>query len=71
MVVYRLHRVIFDQHKPLICREIVHKVKETVKGMSTAKRERCSIISLRSVTSRNKGLCRRHHIASGSAFPSS
>jgi|ERR1700722_11587486 len=55
-VIYMLHRVIFDQHRPLICREIVHKVEETVKRVSTAKkkRESCSTISLRSVTSRNK-----------------
>jgi hypothetical protein len=30
-VIYMLHRVIFDQHRPLVCREIVHKIKETVK----------------------------------------
>ena len=27
-VVYMLHRVIFDQHRPLICGEIVHKRKQ-------------------------------------------
>jgi len=70
-LIYMLHRVIFDQHRPLVCREIVHKVKETVKRNvhSKKKKESCSTISLRSVASRNKGLCRRHHIASGSTVP--
>src|SRR5277367_512047 len=30
-VIYMLHRVIFDQHRPLVCREIVHKVERNSK----------------------------------------
>jgi hypothetical protein len=46
-VVYMLHRVIFDQHRPLICGEIVHKRKQ-VKRMSTAKKGKVVAQSLSS-----------------------
>lgn len=36
-VIYMLHRVIFDQHRPLVCREIVHNRRNS-KRMSTAKK---------------------------------
>lgn len=68
-VVYMLHRVIFDQHRPLICGEIVHKRKQ-VKRMSTAKKkECCSTITLRSVASRNRVYFVVITLPRGSAFP--
>jgi hypothetical protein len=39
-----LHRVIFDQHRPLVCREIVHKVKETVKRNVHSKKKRKVVV---------------------------